>query len=257
MIDRGTISLINGEVDGVNTPQESEILRITLANNPEARQLLEDLKKLERSLSAIPQVNPPTTLKKSVMRSIEAPRAHVRATGRKFSLADILFPIRSVPRLGFAFSGGVLAGILLVVVYFTFISHPQIDDRDASGTALGSSEALQTADDEAVTGEGVQGRVVTEYSSSVNVLRVYLSMQPGLTARFVYDPIGTKLKGVTLSNEFSGTLTNSEGMILLGNGGGSFRVFFVPGTGSAQNVRLQVVSAGNVQLERSFQLGRK
>jgi hypothetical protein len=257
MIDRRTIALINGEVDGVNTPGESEILRQTLARNAEAQKLLEDLRKLERNFSSISPVEPPASLKKGIMRSIEERRGPAKAHTRTFRLLDVLFPASPLPRLGFAFGGGVLAGIVLVILYFTVVSHPPIDSRDASGTLLGaSSESLQMADDEAVTHDGVQGRVVTEYSSTLSVLRVDLTMPADATARFLFSPDGARLKGVVLGEGFSGSLTQSNSVLEMGHGGGAFRAFFVPGASSTEQVQLQIVSSGKVVYERSFPLAK-
>jgi hypothetical protein len=256
MIDRKTIAMINEEVDGTNTPEESENLRQILAQNPEAQKLLVDLKKLERNFSSIPSVKPPTNLKRTVMRSIHERQLPASVSTHKFRLADFLFPVRSLPRLGFAFSGGVLAGIALVVVYFAVVSHPSIDDRDATGTILGSSESLQTAVDEPITGDGIEGRVATQYSSTLCVLNVNLTMRPDLVARFVYNPGDAKLKGVALGDAFPGTLTQSNGQLEIGHGGGTFKAFFAPGAIPTQDVRLQIVSAGNLLYDRSIPLGK-
>ncbi len=256
MIDRRTIALINGEMDGENTHEESETLRQILSRNPEAQKLLEDLKKLERNFSSISRVDPPANLKRNVMRSIEERRMPARASKNTFNLLDLLFPVRSLPRLGFAFSGGVLAGVALVVLYFTVISHPAIDDRDASGTILGPSESLQTADDAAITANGVEGRVVIEYSRAVSVMRVNLTMKPDVRVRFLFNPDAAKLKGVASAEGFPGTLTQSSGQLEMGNGGGAFRAFFAPGASSTESVHLEIVSGGSILYERSLPLGK-
>ncbi len=255
MIDRRIVTLINGEVDGLNSPEQSEFLRQELGRNPEARDLLESLRKLERALSSMPSLAPPAGLKKSVMRSISARQARAGKPARRFALVDWLFPARSLPRLGFAFSGGVLAGVLLVILYFAVANPPSIDVRDASGSLFGiASEPLKTAEDAAIAGDGVDGRIVTEYSSTTSVMRVDLTMRPELTVRFLFNPIGTELKGVTLGKEFPGTLTQSEGLLEVGEGGGRFSAFFVPDRSPAQNVRFQVVSGRGVLYERSLPL---
>jgi hypothetical protein len=253
MIDRKTISLINGEVDGVNSPEESAILGQTLAQSEEARNLLRDLKKLEIGFSSVSRLDPPASLKKSIMRSIEERRVPAKAPAHGFRLMDFLFPARPLPRLGFAFSGGVLAGVVLVVMYFTVVDHPSVDTRDVSGTILGSSEALQTAEDEAISSDGVQGKIVTEYSNSVSVLNADLVMQPDLIARFVFDPNSARLKGVSMANESRGALTQKEGSIEVAHGGGTFRAFFTPSSVS-QTVRFQVISAGNIVFARTLLL---
>lgn len=256
MIDRRTISLINGEVDGANTPEESETLRKMLAQDPEAQKLFEDLRRLVRGFSSVSPVDPPSSLKRNIVRAIHERRSSARVATRRFSLLDLLLPVRSFPRLGFAFSGGVLAGIALVVLYFTVVSHPSIDDRDASGTILGTSESLQTANNATISADGVEGQVVTEYGRTVSVMRVNLTLRPDVTARFLFSPAEARLKGVSMADEFPGTLTQSEGMIEIGHGGGTFRAFFATGASPAQNVRFQVVSGGNVLSERSFPLGK-
>ena len=255
MIDRKIVALINGEVDGVNTPDQSEFLRQELGRNPEARDLLESLRTLERTLSSVPSVDPPTGLKQSIMRSIPARQVRARKPEPRVGLIGWMFPARPLPRLGFAFSGGVLAGVLLVILYFAVAAPPSIDVRDASGTLFGSSsEALQTAEDAAIGGDGVEGRIITEYSSTMSVMRVDLTMRPEVTVRFLFNPIGTELKGVTLGKEFPGTLTQSEGLLEVGEGGGRFSAFFAPEQPSAQNVRFQVISGRSMLYERSLAL---
>ncbi len=256
MIDRKTIARINAEIDGENSPEESETLRKVLTQNPEAQKLLEDLKKLQRNFSSSSPVDPPAGLKRAVMRSIQERHSGARTLARKFRLAGWLFPARSIPRLGFAFGGGVLAGIFLVVLYFAVSGHPFIDTGDASGTIFGSSESLQTADEATISNDGVQGRVITEYSGSLSVMRVALTLKPDLTARFLFNPDGATLKGVSLADGFQGSLTQRQGLLEVGQGGGTFRAFFAAGASSAASVRLQVVSGGTVLYERSLPLGR-
>jgi len=255
MIDRRTIELINGEVDGVNTPEESVILQTAVAGNPEARALLEDLKKLERNFSSLPAVPPPEGLKKGIMRSLQERKMPRRMTARRFNLAGFLFPVRPLPRLGFAFGGGVLAGMLVVILYLAAASHTSFDARDASGTLFGPpSESFQTVESAGITVEGAEGNVATEYSGNLSVLRVAISMKPGVTARFSFNTADAKLKGVSLGDEFRGTLTQSEGVLEVGRGGGAFRAFFAAGSSSAQTVHFQLSFGGNVLYERTLSL---
>lgn len=254
MIDRKTIAMINGEVDGENSTEESETLRQILMKDPEAKRLFEDLKKLDRHFSLMSPIKPPATLKPAILRSVEG-RASASTHTRRFHLSDFLFPVRPVPRLGLAFSGGLLAGVVLVILYFTVLSHPAIDDRDVSGTILGSSESFHPVDQADVAAEGVEGNVATEYSGTMSILRVNLTMQPDLQARFVFNPEGARFKGIALGHGFAGTLQQGNGVLEVGHGGGAFRAFFAPDA-AAQNVRLQIVSPEGVLFERSFPLGK-
>jgi hypothetical protein len=255
MIDRRTIALINGEVDGENTPEESEILRQIVARDAEARNLLEDLKKLERNIASISAVPPPAGLKKSIMVSVQERRVPARIRVRRFSLSDFLFPGRPLPRLGFAFGGGVVAGILLVILYLAVANHPSIDAWDASGALFDlPSESFQTVERAVISVQGAEGSIATEFSGPASVLRVNLTLKPGLTARFLFDSGGAKLKGVSLGDEFTGTLTQSDGLVEVSRGGGAFRVFFAANASSKQNVRFQVVSEGQLLYDQAFPL---
>jgi hypothetical protein len=250
-IEQKTIELINAEIDGVNSPEESELLRRTLEVDLEAGQLFEDLKKLGQGFSTLPRVLPPLTLKHAVMRSIQDRQVQAGKMVRKPGLLDFLLPARPTLRPAFAFGGGVLAGALLIMLYFTIASYPSVDTRDASGALLdSSSESLQTVEETTVAREGATARIVTQDAGNLSVMRVSLALKPDVTARIVFDPDGVKIKGVALADGFAGTVTQSRGMVEVGHGGGEFKAFFAPEASSGQNVRLQIVESGGVVYER-------
>lgn len=116
MLNERTLALLNQEVDGTNTPKESEKVRSLLAKDPEARKVFDSLKELAVLLKSTPSVEPPSTLKSRILSSLPAPRHHQPAA--RFPLFAMIATLREQShwRTGLTFAGGAIAGILAFVL---------------------------------------------------------------------------------------------------------------------------------------------
>jgi hypothetical protein len=109
MIEKRYIELINGELDGVNTPEESSELRSYLETHPEAQRYYDDLRDIGRSFSEMRALDPPKELRKGILRAVAGLRGRPRGESAFARIREFLMP-QARPRYAFAFVAGVLVG---------------------------------------------------------------------------------------------------------------------------------------------------
>jgi len=112
MSDERYNELMQDELDGITTPEDSSKLREYLAQNPEAMARFEGLRNVHGMLNRVALVEPPPRLKAGVLRSIR-PRDHSEPerVGWLEALAAA-FGRRPIFRFAYSFAAGVAAGII-------------------------------------------------------------------------------------------------------------------------------------------------
>lgn len=137
MIKQHYFELMNRDIDGAISPAEQVELRKYLAENEEARSFYNELVVTSAKLRKVRQVEPPATLKESIMAALPAAhraRASVRQPKRDFwaTAGNWLFPSPSA-----TLAVGVVAGAL--VMFFTINvldgTHA-VTDSQVGGTML-------------------------------------------------------------------------------------------------------------------------
>lgn len=130
MIDAKYLEFINKEIDGKLSPRERKELQSYLANNCEARELSDDLKRMARTLSQVPDVQPSPNLKKYIMNSI--PVNKYRPKAKRSPLQNVLSSVRLNFKYVSIFAVGLLVGVLLSV----FAKMDTVNTSDVTGTLL-------------------------------------------------------------------------------------------------------------------------
>jgi tetratricopeptide (TPR) repeat protein len=159
MIERSALELINKDIDGVCTPEESSRLQEILRTNPEAKTLHNELQLLAVTMQKMPPAKPPRSLKPAILRALgakTAPRRQIstaagwwaRVVDRRSRLshnwrgamenATNKTPRSPKPILVIV---GSLAAIA-VVVYFSFF-YPPVPAGDTEGT-IGAVKKYRT-----------------------------------------------------------------------------------------------------------------
>ena len=105
MTDPRLIEAIHGEIDGVNTAEESRRLRQRLISDAPGRALLEQLRGLEQMLGSIEEVDPPPELRRAIRSGLASRRPPAPVISRR-SPAPLL-------RYGSAVAAGLLLGLLV------------------------------------------------------------------------------------------------------------------------------------------------
>lgn len=183
--DRELQDLMNAEVDGVATAQESARLRSILETQPGARSEFERLKGVVAALEHLEMEEPPASLKQDVLRSVRTSAAPARE--RNGWAASIASWMRggAGPRQAYSFAAGAALGVLVFALLTgNLMSRPGLDSRSWTGAML----PIRGTDSYRV----VSSRAFTLAQGSV--LAEALSTRRGLAVRLTSDvPVGTEL----------------------------------------------------------------
>ena len=136
MIEGRWVALINQEIDGANSPEESRELARHLESDSEARALFDELSQMDRMFDEAGEIDPPSELHESIMRSVAQTRDGEERNPSKHTLRGLLpLPSRPSPRLAFA-TGLVAGACILAVVLLVAPERGHINSQDLRGTLV-------------------------------------------------------------------------------------------------------------------------
>jgi hypothetical protein len=240
MGEKNIADLIQRDLDGALSPEEKLRLEREIASNPQTRRMHEEFRALKDALGSVDQVNPPVTLKPSILREIQRRSAPVRA--RQSAPA----PFRARPALGYAvaLAGGIVVGI---IGFALFSSLPATVDRnDVIGTLSsgGSVKGMTPGPELGIRGEGVRGTVRTESSKDFELIHCSLENERPAEVVMTFDP--AKSGVVATRND------QTEGVSILSREG-EVRLSGLKGVHST--VLLSAPAVGGLSLHVSVRLG--
>lgn len=205
MKDKDLRRLMNDQLDGVATPEDSERLKRHLAESAEARTRFRELGDVFASLNRVEMVDPPSDLGQNVIRSI---RQHAGPAPERLGwLESLREAFRKRPALRYAYSFAAGAGAAVVVFALVtgnaLTKSPKADDPFV-GTMLPTSSlsGFQKFDGREYLLE--EGRVSVETLGSKDglVARVETGGPVGTEIGIFYDPAA--LTAVALRQRHSG-----------------------------------------------------
>lgn len=254
-MNKRVIELINRDIDGCTSPAEHDELGTQLRLDPEARRLFDDLKSLAGTMSDVQPVEPPATLKASVMRAIEAGPSPKR---KRIALwLPAAFAVRGSVRPGFAFAGGIAAGILLCVMYIAIAARSGVEPSDASATMImhPSSRTIEKGDVVTFDLQQGHGAITTGYSDDIRILTVQLASATEMTAHIAYKAGKLNLEGIRRGDVPGGALTVHPGDIeVVSSGSESYSIYFTKKEDVPPAVQLTLTSGNAVVFEQSISL---
>jgi len=115
MIERHYIELINGEIDGVNTPEQSSELGRYLETHPEAERYYDELREIGRTFEEIEELDPPSGLRRAILASTSRRARRPQRESYLARIRETLMP-QARPRYAFAFVAGALVGFCVFAV---------------------------------------------------------------------------------------------------------------------------------------------
>ncbi len=172
--------LLQREVDGDTTTEESERLRERRAQEPELDAGYQTLLELERTLRQIGLVDPPDGLADEIKRQVRQ-RARAREATQS-PLARLLSRLGQRPALALASS--LAAGLVVGVLLTSLVGQPRpcgIGEGSVAGTMLpsGDRSALPVIEEAALEDAGLRATVVTRQGRGIIVAELSLeSPQP-------------------------------------------------------------------------------
>ncbi len=171
MIEDKYLELIHGEIDRANSAEESAKLRAFLAAHAEARQFYEELTGMTAMLQEVKPVEPPPHLPQVIMNLLPMRPSSAREKRNFITAARTWLAATFRPGYAFAFAGGAVAGVILLVLF----SQPVLKDEVTDWSKLyGTMGAPQT-------GENASGEKRLEIS------------QPEVTGTISLKPAGESM----------------------------------------------------------------
>ena len=215
MTEEKFIELVNKEIDGLNSPRESEELKVYLQSNAEARELSQDLLKLSTVLSRVEEVDPPHSLTSDILRA-------VRTSGKRSSSEPTfvrwikeLVESRTTFQYAYVFSAGLILGIAL---YSLVGVHPSTsgvaDPSSLSGSIIINSAAYPFTEGPGyqftVEAESVSGSIVTKRSENLAVIELDIQSAGQVEVAIQFRPETLRFKGFSQSQPATGSRSVEE-----------------------------------------------
>jgi hypothetical protein len=188
VIAKRYIRLMNAEIDGANSPEESRELREYLDANEEAREHFEELKAVGVAMAEAGQVSPPEGLRAAIMRIV---RQRERARARGGFVEWVRQGLSPAPRmrLAYSFAGGVAVGLVLFAILSMTL--PQLamvpgDGRELMGT-MGGERCFVAADAVDFEVPGAAGSASVRYCAETVTLQLSLESESEVVVILSYD----------------------------------------------------------------------
>lgn len=164
MIDPRHDDLLEREIDGENSPEESAALRELIARRPEIAARYEQLTTLAQTLARVKRVEPPAGLVDEVLRRIRQRQAPAVRPVTWIDTLQAAFRRQPALRYGFALASGLALGVLVMTLAGRSSSFPKLEGTPLSGTILPDAELarLETLSAERLDLLGVRGEVTTK-----------------------------------------------------------------------------------------------
>jgi len=242
--------MINRELDGALPPAERARLEELLSKDPLAHELREDLRATAAMLASAREVEPPPTLRPSVMRAIEE-SASPKKRAKEPVLARLAGKVRDMVTLknAYPFSAGLAVGALLLLIFVQRLDEPAVDPSGASGTIVMPIERAE------VSLQQIHGFIQTRHSGHSLWVDLNLSAEANVLTRIEYDPKAVRVGSVKLPESHSTDLRLlNETVEIQGAGDMRYTVAFLSRGQIAPPVRVSIFSAGELIYEKSIAL---
>lgn len=202
MIEKRYIDLMNSEIDGDNSPEESRELEEYMARSPEARRHFKELREVGRALADAGEASPPPGLRRSIMNAVEARERAAATPGLLTRIRRAVAPpVGMQPayatsggavaraarmRFAYAFAGGVVAGLALFVLLSVTV--PRLVPGDV-GNLYGTigSERCFVEEPLSFSVPGAEGYANIRYCAETVTVELSLSSDSEVVVVLAYD----------------------------------------------------------------------
>jgi hypothetical protein len=209
MISKSVYDLINREIDGKTTAEESQQLRTIIESDGEVREAFEGLKQMSQEIGDMKAIAPPPSLKASIMRSIES--------GYQGSVVRPRRNAANVWRFALAFCGGIAAGLLIFIVFTSTENTSLVSDAELTGTIAqqGFPLGLRPGEKLDIKDPSLTGGIESRWGKGLCLLRLDLKASENTTVKLHFDPSAVRVAAVRPSDESRTSLFFREGQVII------------------------------------------
>ncbi len=205
MIEERYIELMNGEIDGVNSPAESEALETYLGSHAEARRNYDELRRLAEMFDETAALEPPGELRERILSAISERERPIERPGIREILTA---PFHAKPRrkLGLAFCAGLVIGLLIfaAIAKFGTLGTPGDIELFTGTLRIDPGKRILSAEPLDFDLREVSGHARISYTDERILAELELSSRSEIEVIFNYEK-DIHLEGLTVSGPGSHT----------------------------------------------------
>ncbi len=183
-IHDGMMELLNKEIDGVNSKEDSLILQAYLERNPEAACVYEELRELSSILGEARQLTPGAHVNVQIMNAVRSIASRRDVSPSLFSGFRVL-----LAKPAYTFAIGVALGCILLVTVARFTPEVNADASQLLGTLVnaGTLGNMKNIDTLPVSADGVAGEIITQRSGNALLVKVSLNAARLTTIHMTFE----------------------------------------------------------------------
>ncbi len=250
MIDDKYLTLLHGELDGVNSPQESAKLNAYLAAHPEAQRLLAELRGMSNLLGEVKPVEPPAHLQHAVMNTIAQRRAARAADQGRFTTFKNWLSEIFEPKFAFSFAGGLAVGVLLFALALQTMKDKVNENAKLFGT-IGAPQTEEREQSRTIAHEIARGEIKWRHEEDQLVAEIDLAATEPFDLVVLFEASALRCKEVAVidGEELPNTVLQQGRLQLLHAGERSYRIVFQSNQSTGAGARVQFQRNGAAFLD--------
>ncbi len=202
MIDDRYIELMNGEIDGMNSPEQSRDLKEYLRTHPEAQSHFDQLRALENVFEEAKRITPPREMRENVLSLLFDGKQGEESKRISFFVRSF-FKEQPKRRLLYVFGTGLITGVLLFSLIALFV--PPGDELDfgklyGTLTLMKNEKALFISEPISFNVSGVSGFVRVRYAMEKIFVELKLVSRSQARVTIQHNP-RVRFEGLSVSGE--------------------------------------------------------
>jgi hypothetical protein len=254
------LELINREIDGINSQEESEELKGLLSHDQEATLLLNDLKRVSAILDGAETVEPPRNLRANILNSIDPKKYSEEAWSNPLGRFVNILPQRGSLRYALVFTFGIAFGVLIYGVLSDLGRQGSVEKPDLYGTMRldRASETFEPADNAEISLQNVQGSVSTKHGRGLVSVELVLQSQQEVETVMHFDPHSLSFVGFQqLDNAANNIDIGGDAVRVRSTGDNKCLFFFNEKAQSVRPVDLKILSSGSLLYQKALSTRKK
>lgn len=250
IIKKKYIELINKEIDGVNTPEESKKLKAYLAESKEAHNYYNEMISVSETLSKSEEIEPEPELKAGILNLIKYDKHTVRERKNLLEFLFSGFEIKLQYKYTLFFTGGLIAGIALL-----FILN---GDPNSNISNFRSTIFFKKADHIQFSRDDITYEVDIKYSKKTIIVELVVNSAREIEIVFYYDKTDVSFNSFKQQKNIDNKLTISEDELRLNSyGENRYIIQFNNKTTNDTPIRIKLLASGALIDERTIETGKR
>ncbi len=259
MIDERYIELMNGEIDGMNSPEESRELEEYLKTHPEAQSHFDQLHALGNIFEEAKRITPPREMRENVL-SLLFDEKQREESKRMASIVRSFFIEQPKRRLLYVFGTGLVVGLLLFSLIVLFV--PPGDESDfrklyGTLTLIKDEKMLFISEPISFNVSGVSGFVRARYTEEKIFVELKLVSKSQARVVIQHDP-AVRFEGLSVAGDAEHrTEITKEKTMLIHRGEREYLFLFSDDDQTRSSITIKVLGEDGQFFEKRIQPGQE